>query len=226
MNLRNRYDKLTRSYGRWSPLAFKCVLASWIAAAVVLPLVLAGLPFIEFLNDMAAQPKGKTQMTIGRMLQPTVPTDRPAVSGTVPREFEAYAFDYLGNQIADAQFAGRRLLNPVPVTMENLRRGQSRYAILCNTCHGPQAQGNGPVVGASRFPAPPSLNTDQARNYTDGTIFHIITKGTGKMPSYADKLNPADRWKVIAFLRAIQLANNPPGATSQPATTRPGATQP
>jgi len=210
------YDRLKRSHPAWSGLAYKLVLASLIAAAVVLPLVLAGLPFIEFLNDMAAQPKGKTQMTIGRTLAPSLPTDRPPVSGTVPREFEPYPFDYLGNQIADAQFAGQRLENPVPVTMENLRRGQSRYTILCITCHGPQAQGNGPVVGLNRFPAPPSLNTDQARNYADGTIFHIITKGLGKMPSYADKLSPVDRWKVIEFVRAIQLANHHEAATTQP----------
>ena len=44
MILRKTYDKLTRSYGRWSPVVFKLILASWIVAAVVLPLVLAGLP--------------------------------------------------------------------------------------------------------------------------------------------------------------------------------------
>jgi hypothetical protein len=37
------------------------------------------------------------------------------------------------------------------------------------------------------------------------------------MPSFAEKLTaPADRWKVIEFVRAIQLANHHEAATTQP----------
>ena len=70
-----------------------------------------------------------------------------------------------------------------------MRGGQELYDIHCIACHGKLGVGDGPVTGPDRFPAPPSLHTDQARGYTDGTIFHIITKGTEKMPSYADKLD-------------------------------------
>ena len=68
----------------------------------------------------------------------------------------------------------------------------------------------------SNRPAPPSLHTDQARGYRDGAIFHILTKGTEKMPGYADKLSTEDRWETIHYLRALQRAMNPsPGDLEQ-----------
>ncbi len=78
-------------------------------------------------------------------------------------------------------------------------------------CHGPLGIGDGPVVGAGRFPAPTSLQDDLIRNYPDGSIYQVITAGKGKMPSYADKLKPEDRWRVIHYVRALQLAQNPEG---------------
>jgi len=70
-------------------------------------------------------------------------------------------------------------------------------------------QGDGPVIGPDRFGAPPSLHTKQAREYADGTIFHITTKGLEKMPGYAEQLTPGERWQVIQYLRALQRSMNP-----------------
>jgi mono/diheme cytochrome c family protein len=108
--------------------------------------------------------------------------------------------------------------------MDNLQRGRNRYDIFCIACHGRMAEGDGPVVGPNRFPAPPSLHTDQARGYDDGTIYYVITHGIGKMPGYADKLTPQDRWKVVHYVRALQLAVR--AGTSQPAASQPGSGTP
>jgi mono/diheme cytochrome c family protein len=43
----------------------------------------------------------------------------------------------------------------------------------------------------------------------DGHIFHVITKGQGVMPSYAQQVQPEDRWAVIHYIRALQRAQNP-----------------
>ena len=40
----------------------------------------------------------------------------------------------------------------------------------------------------------------------EGEIFNTITNGKGQMNPYADKLAPADRWAVIAYVRALQRA--------------------
>ncbi len=45
--------------------------------------------------------------------------------------------------------------------------------------------------------------------YRDGTLYHIMTKGLGKMPSYADKLDSQERWMVAHYLRALQRSMAP-----------------
>ncbi|MCZ7648785.1 MAG: cytochrome c [Planctomycetota bacterium] len=42
----------------------------------------------------------------------------------------------------------------------------------------------------------------------DGEFYKVITLGKGKMGSYADKLAREDRWAVIAYVRALQRAQN------------------
>jgi|GEM_PF-1735506 len=230
--LQNVLDKVLP---RWSPLMYKATLITLVVAAFVIPLVLAATPFIEFFNGMAAQPKGKAQMTYGRTYDEALLVTRDPVPGTMPRDWAPYELAYLTEQIeaakaADpemdpnllsememnaAKQAGDLLANPVPVTEEAMLRGQDRYDIFCIVCHGPKGQADGPatgtnpVTGVPRFPAPPSLHTEQARGYADGTIYHIITEGMGQMPGYTDKLTPEDRWKVVHYVRALQRAMNP-----------------
>jgi hypothetical protein len=209
MNPQNTNEKPPRFAPRWSLQAYKATLISLVALAFIIPLALVALPFIEFFNGMAAQPKGKTQMTYGRVFGEAIQVDRPPVAGTLPQGFEPYAYASYGNTIDDAKKVGELLQNPLPYTKENMQAGEKLYNTFCIVCHGKTALGDGSVTGANRFPAPPSLHTDQARGYADGTIFHILTKGMGKMPNYADKLDPNERWQVIQYLRAVQRSMNP-----------------
>jgi mono/diheme cytochrome c family protein len=210
------WDRLARWQPGFSPRIYKAALVGLLLAAVAVPLILVGLPFIEFLNGMAAQPKAKTQMAYGRVFDQELPVDRMPVHGTLPRDYVPVELFGAGNTVEEAKAAGAKLHNPIPLTIENIRRGQNRYETFCISCHGPGAEGNGGATGPNRFPAPPSLHTDQARGYTDGTLFYIITRGVGKMPPYADKLSPEDRWKVVQYVRALQLSMNPPASASRP----------
>ncbi len=188
---------------------YKATLLGLVALAFVIPLGLVALPFVEFFNGMAAQPKAKTQMPYGRVFGEELLLGPPAVSGTVPRGYVSYPFEHLAGTVEDAQRVGRVLDNPLPPSLENMRRGQDLYNVYCIVCHGKRGQGDGPVTGPDRFPAPPTLHTDQARGYADGTLYHILTKGTEKMPGYADKLDPDERWSVAHYLRVLQRAMNP-----------------
>jgi len=194
---------------RWSPTMYKVTLGGAIVSAVAVPLALVAVPFIEFFNGMAVQPKGKSQMTYGRTFHVDAIVERSPAAGTLPRDHYPYAYQELGNTVEAVQEAGRHMENPVPIVMENLRRGQELYNVFCIVCHGTLGDGDGPVVGPNRFPAPPSLHTKQAREYTDGSIYHIATMGLGRMPSYADKLDPQERWMVVHYLRAMQRAMAP-----------------
>ncbi len=201
--------RLSQIAERSAGSALKPFLIGCVILAFVVPLALAATPFIEFFNGMAAQPKGKSQMTYGRVYGQANQVERPPVPGTVHRNFVPYEFASFGATVEDAAVVGETLINPVPRTMEQMGRGQHLFEIYCLPCHGTTAVGDGPATGPDRFPAPPSLHTDQARAYTDGAIFHIITKGTAKMPNYADKLTPNERWQVVHYIRALQRAANP-----------------
>jgi len=202
-------EKLRSWQPRWSPMGYKATLVGMVSLAFVVPLALVALPFVEFFNGMAAQPKGKAQGTYGRRAGLALVVERPPVAGTIPRSYVAYPYEHLGNTIEDAREAGAQLENPLPVSRESLYRGQKAYNTYCLPCHGRQGEGDGPVTGPGRFPAPPSLHTVQARKYADGTIYHVITKGMGKMPSYRAQLEPEERWEAVHYVRALQRAMNP-----------------
>ena len=96
---------------------------------------------------------------------------------------------------------------PYDITKEFLERGQSRFNIYCSACHGRTGIGNGVVVQRG-YKQPPSIHEQRLRDIQPGYIYNVITKGFGVMPSYAQQLNPDDRWAVVAYLRALQFSQN------------------
>jgi mono/diheme cytochrome c family protein len=50
--------------------------------------------------------------------------------------------------------------------------------------------------------------TDQLtmREVPVGYIFEVITKGYGGMPSYSAQIPAPDRWKIIAYIRVLQMS--------------------
>ena len=97
--------------------------------------------------------------------------------------------------------------NPVPVTADLLERGQQRYNIYCAPCHSRTGLGNGMVVQRGFLP-PPSLHDTRIVQLPDGQIFQVISKGLRNMPSYAKQIPEADRWAIVAYVRALQYSQN------------------
>ena len=97
---------------------------------------------------------------------------------------------------------------PVPVTKELIDRGQERYNIHCIVCHGPVGNGDGMVVRRG-FPKPPTYHDDRLRNAPVGHFYDVITNGWGRMNSYAYQVQPADRWAIAAYIRALQVSQDP-----------------
>lgn len=106
---------------------------------------------------------------------------------------------------------------PVPITEELLDRGQQRYNIYCIVCHGPTGGGDGMVVRRG-FPKPPTYHVDRLRNAPVGHFFDVMTNGWGKMNSYASSVPPADRWAIAAYIRTLQISQNPSAVKILPAT--------
>jgi mono/diheme cytochrome c family protein len=94
---------------------------------------------------------------------------------------------------------------PPPVTMALLERGQQRFDIDCSPCHGRTGEGNGMIVQRG-FPHPPSYFSERLRNAPNQHFYDVITHGYGVMYSYADRVEPADRWAITAYIRALQAS--------------------
>jgi mono/diheme cytochrome c family protein len=94
---------------------------------------------------------------------------------------------------------------PYPVTRELLELGRERFSIYCEPCHSPLGDGDG-LVARRGFPHPPSYHSERLRKAPDRHFFDVITGGYGIMYSYADRVEPAERWAIVAYIRALQLS--------------------
>ncbi len=114
---------------------------------------------------------------------------------------------------------------PIAVTAETLDRGERQFKIYCGVCHGNFGNGDGMIVRRG-FPKPPSYHDDRLRNAPVGHFFDIATNGWGKMSGYASQVSVSDRWAIVAYIRALQISQNPNGIKALPTTTesKPAAT--
>ena len=93
------------------------------------------------------------------------------------------------------------------LTAALLARGRERFDIYCSPCHGLDGQGDGMVVQRG-FPRPPSYLEPRLLAAPAGTFYDAITKGYGVMYSYASRVEPRDRWAIVAYIRALQLSQH------------------
>jgi len=156
------------------------------AAFLLLVLVLAGCG-----ESMDRQNRMKTYGAAAFPGWPAAGEALAPVPGTVPRDAKA-------REAAIAQ--------PPPVTLALLQRGHQRYDIYCAPCHGLTGDGTGMIV-ARGFPRPIALSDPGQRRLSARHLMDVIGNGTGVMYGFYDRVEPADRWAIIAYIRALQLAS-------------------
>lgn len=153
-------------------------------------------------RDMFHQPFSKP-LEPSDFFQDNHMASRPLVPHTVAR----------GHLDADESFytgkIGTNLVEtfPFPITADVLERGRERFDIYCSPCHGRTGEGNGIIVQRG-FPPPPSYHIDRLRQAPAGHFFDVITQGYGIMYSYAARVEPADRWAIAAYIRALQKSQD------------------
>jgi len=96
---------------------------------------------------------------------------------------------------------------PFAITKDDMKRGQERYNIYCSVCHGMTGYGDG-IVARRGFnkPSPANYHQDRLRQAPVGHFFDAMTNGWGAMPSYASQVSVEDRWRIAAYIRALQLS--------------------
>lgn len=100
-----------------------------------------------------------------------------------------------------------RKVTPPPVTLALLQRGQQRFHIFCTPCHSEIGDGHGMIVQRG-FPAPPSYHIERLRRAPVAHFYDVITNGYGAMYSFAYRVQPADRWAIAAYIRALQRSQD------------------
>lgn len=111
----------------------------------------------------------------------------------------------------DAFYRGKRggelvARNPLPVDLDLLRRGRNRFNVHCAVCHGATGSGNG--ITTQYGLNVPGYHDDRLRGVPDGHIFDVITNGKGSMMPYGHQVKPADRWAIVAYVRALQRSQH------------------
>lgn len=172
------------------------------AAVFALALMMAGLAGAcrQDMHDQA-----KYEPFEASELFPEGTSSRLPVAGTVARgdlrEGALYrATDAAGQPVGTL---------PVPLTRELLERGRGRYEAFCSPCHGRAGDGQGMVVQRG-FKRPASFHEPRLRAAAVGYFYDVVSNGFGQMSSYAAQIAPADRWAIVAYVRALQLSRQAP----------------
>ena len=61
-----------------------------------------------------------------------------------------------------------------------------------------------------------NYHTDKLRKAPLGHFFDVISNGFGAMPSYGARVEPDDRWRIIAYIRVLQFSENATLADAEP----------
>ena len=135
---------------------------------------------------------------------------RTPPAGTVPRERIVQNPALTQGRVGDNDVTDI----PIPLTRAVLDLGHRKFDIYCATCHGIVGDGRSPVAANMSLRTPPNLH-DRA-GMAVGHYYQVIANGFGLMPGYAAELNVAERWAVVAYLRALQLSQGAPLAFAPP----------
>jgi mono/diheme cytochrome c family protein len=201
--------------------------ASYIAFALAAVAAVAACqpgdkPGPEYIEDMARGPAYKA-FAPNAATRNGITLQRP-VPGTIARGY--HPFHYAKGD-AEGERAGRELTNPFHPDPPTLDKGKALYETYCAVCHGAEGKGDGPI--AAKIPPPTAYKADRVMGFLPGRLFHVITLGSNKMPSYAAQLSPDDRWLIITYIRAVlqDLLEAAPGTPdprpAAPAEPGPGA---
>jgi len=103
-----------------------------------------------------------------------------------------------GQELADPKIIPS---NPTAPDADSVARGAELFLINCSFCHGSDASTPGPV-GRKLQPPAPLLPAQRLAQLGDGELFQRVTFGVGRMPAFRLRLEAAERWDLVNYLRS------------------------
>jgi len=182
-------------------------------------------PHIHIFPDMDFQPKFKSdtaddQFADGR-------ANRGEIPGTIARGW-LEGDDTFWRGLENGQWTtGFPKANsdgsPFYVDTKLLQRGQNRFNIYCSPCHGYDGRGQGMIIqrvkqlqegawqaGARNLVEAPTPDGKGGVvvQMPNGQLFNTISNGFQTMQGYAAQIPAGDRWAIVAYVRALERAEN------------------
>lgn len=184
---------------------------TWAAVAALLTVVgcrgnSSELPPVHLQQNMDFQERGEAQersdfFADGRVMR--LPVEGTVAVGHLKEDDHLWRGRLPNGQLADALPAG------IELNQQLLDRGQERYNIYCQPCHGETGHGNGPVTrrGGGFAVAPANLVQQRFLPAPLGYFYEVATNGKGSMLGYKAQIPVEDRWAIAVWVRTLQVAS-------------------
>ena len=137
-------------------------------------------PNSEFAPDMYESAAYKTYAT-----PPLTPPEHTVKRGSLPYPYP--------NTLEGYEQAKANLRADTSLTVD-AARGQALYNVYCALCHGEQGDGKGVLVQRGKVFGVPQF---AGRDFTEGSIYHVLYYGRNAMPAFATQLTEEERWQIV-----------------------------
>ncbi|TXE12476.1 c-type cytochrome [Algoriphagus aquimarinus] len=148
-------------------------------------------------NLISTREDGKGEYFNSNINNPHNMNMREPVANTVPRNKQGYLpYRYKAFEIEEASSTVK---NPIELDDAVLTEGKRLYKLYCTPCHGAGGQGDGAVGNIIGGVA--NLTGGAYTALSEGHIFHVITKGKGRMGAHGSQITPENRWKIVHYVK-------------------------
>ena len=158
-----------------------------VLLALLLPVAVLALPWSD---DMRDQPSIKPQEALVHKPEGSIPT----------RHREPIAAPRDAAELVRARLRAAAHENPIDADSKSIEQGRRMYEIHCQSCHGADGTGDGPIAEKLR-PPPIDLTVRYIQNQPAGQLFYTISHGGVFMPYYRDAILVEDRWHLVNYLQ-------------------------
>ncbi len=94
-------------------------------------------------------------------------------------------------------------VNPVKPTPNSIALGKKAYTSDCAMCHGKTGAGDGDLAVDMKLTLKDYRDPEALKSMTDGEIYSMIANGKGQMSGEAGRMQPAQIWNVVNFVRSL-----------------------
>ena len=106
--------------------------------------------------------------------------------------------------------------NPVKPTQDSIAAGKRFYATQCAMCHGVGGDGKGVLVEPMKLSVRDWRDPASLKDFSDGSLFYILAKGTEKMPGQEGRMKPDEQWNMINYIRSLAKKEAPKPEAKKP----------